>query len=162
MRLLLNISGLCLIFFVLSNMLGFCKVFLRLCMICWGFVLSVGALHCLLGLCIVFWGFVKSFGVSAPQAIPPSPPIPSPPGPHGGGGGGPRRCGRLPPQAPRRAALPVCIGYSGDIVYVVYNSWTMYTVTHCLQCTQCLIFLRCAQNTHCIQHTPCIHRTRIV
>ena len=60
------------------------------CLIFWGFVLSVGAFYCLLGLCIVGRGFVKSFGTSphpGPSAGVPSPPL----SPHG---------------APRQAAPP--------------------------------------------------------
>ena len=57
-----------------------------LCIVCWGFVLSVGALYnvsgalySLSGLCIVFWGWPE------PSLSPPPPPHPRLPPPHRGG-----------------------------------------------------------------------------
>ena len=61
--LLLNILGICLICWGLSNILWVMSNIISLCIICWDFVLSVGALcnvlgllYSLSGLCIIFWG----------------------------------------------------------------------------------------------------------
>ena len=51
-RYLLDISK------VLSNVSKVLSNILYLCIVCWCFVQSVGALYSLLGLCSVCWGFV--------------------------------------------------------------------------------------------------------